>query len=51
MTDTTDLLDAPGASAEQDAPAVKTRRRATSGGGLSSLVLAELQSLAGDLGI
>ncbi|MDX6215990.1 MAG: transcription termination factor Rho [Frankiales bacterium] len=48
MTDTTDLLE----NAEQDAPsAPKTRRRATSGGGLSSLVLAELQSLAGDLGI
>ncbi|MCU1622093.1 MAG: transcription termination factor Rho [Frankiales bacterium] len=48
MTDTTDLLE----NAEQDAPsAPKTRRRATSGGGLSSLVLAELQSLAGDLGL
>jgi transcription termination factor Rho len=48
LTDTTDLLE----NAEQDAPsAPKTRRRATSGGGLSSLVLAELQSLAGDLGI
>ena len=55
MTDTTDLLE----NAEQDAPAPgtdaqsapKTRRRATSGGGLSSLVLAELQSLATDLGI
>src|SRR3954452_19804734 len=46
LTDTTDLLENP----EQDAPAAKTRRRATSGGGLSSLVLAELQSLAGDLG-
>jgi len=34
-----------------DAPAPKTRRRATSGGGLSSLVLADLQALATDLGI
>jgi transcription termination factor Rho len=47
LTDTTDLLE----NSEQEAPAAKTRRRATSGGGLSSLVLAELQSLAGDLGI
>ena len=53
MTDTTDLLAAPDAP-EQDAPAAaapKARRRATSGGGLASLVLPELQSLAGDLGI
>ena len=52
MTDTTDLLPASDAPA-QDAPAAapRTRRRATSGGGLASLVLPELQSLAGDLGI
>jgi transcription termination factor Rho len=47
LTNTKDLLE----TTEQDAPAPKTRRRATSGGGLSSLVLAELQSLASDLGI
>ena len=52
MTDTTDLLPASDAPA-QDAPAAapRARRRATSGGGLASLVLPELQSLAGDLGI
>ena len=42
MNDTTDL---------QPVDAPKVRRRATSGGGLSALVLPELQSLAGDLGI
>ncbi|MCU1588111.1 MAG: transcription termination factor Rho, partial [Frankiales bacterium] len=49
MTDTTDVLDAPA----QDSPAEpKVRRRATSGGGgLSALVLPQLQSLATDLGI
>jgi transcription termination factor Rho len=57
LTDTTDLLPAgsPSGAAQQDTPAApKTRRRATSGGtggGLSSLLLPELQSLAGDLGI
>ena len=63
MTDTTDLLTAtssdggsPAAadSAAQEQAATtapKARRRATSGGGLSSLVLPELQALAGDLGI
>ena len=53
MTDTTDLLPAAAGAAEQDSPAAapKVRRRATSGGGLSSLVLPELQALAGDLGI
>ena len=57
MTDTTDLLQAPGDSAGpsgQDSPAAapRGRRRATSsGGGLASLVLPELQSLAADLGI
>jgi transcription termination factor Rho len=54
LTDTTDLLpastqDTPEQAATTAAP--KVRRRATSGGGLTSLVLAELQSLAGDLGI
>jgi len=56
LTDTTDLLQATGDSAGpsgQDTPAAapRVRRRATSGGGLASLVLPELQSLAGDLGI
>ncbi|MCW2598591.1 MAG: rho [Frankiales bacterium] len=57
MTDTTDLLPAAsavGSAAPEQADtatAPKVRRRATSGGGLSSLVLPELQSLAGDLGI
>jgi len=57
LTDTTDLLQAPGDSAGpsgQDSPAAapRGRRRATSsGGGLASLVLPELQSLAADLGI
>ena len=63
MTDTTDLLTAtsfdggsppPAESAAQEQAATaapKVRRRATSGGGLSSLVLPELQALAGDLGI
>jgi len=47
LTDTMDLQPETNA-----AGAPKTRRRATSGGGgLSSLLLAELQSLAGDLGI
>ena len=51
MTDTTDLLTAPD-GAEQAPTATKVRRRATSGGGgLSALVLPQLQSLAGDLGI
>ena len=60
MTDTTDLLQGEGTSAErQDAPAPdaagaarapRARRRATSGG-LSAMVLPELQALAGDLGI
>ena len=63
MTDTTDLLTATSSdggspppadsAAQEQAPpaAPKVRRRATSGGGLSSLVLPELQALAGDLGI
>jgi len=56
LTDTTDLFQATGDSAGpsgQDTPAAapRVRRRATSGGGLASLVLPELQSLAGDLGI
>jgi transcription termination factor Rho len=55
LTDTTDLLPETtdgGAPQQADATAApKVRRRATSGGGLTSLVLAELQSLAGDLGI
>jgi transcription termination factor Rho len=55
LTDTTDLLPAAttDAAPEQAATATapKVRRRATSGGGLTSLVLPELQSLAGDLGI
>jgi transcription termination factor Rho len=51
LTDTTDLLEPAVGEQEAPAPVTKTRRRATSGGGLSSLVLAELQSLAGDLGI
>ena len=59
MTDTTHLLPAissegapPSDAQEQSATAApKVRRRATSGGGLSSLVLPELQALAGDLGI
>jgi transcription termination factor Rho len=57
LNDTTDVLHGAD-SAEQavssgtDAAAPKTRRRATSGGGgLTSLLLPELQSLAGDLGI
>jgi transcription termination factor Rho len=53
LTDTTDLLDAP-EGAQQDSPAAesKVRRRATSGtGGLSALLLPQLQSLANDLGI
>jgi transcription termination factor Rho len=54
LTDTTDVLDAP---AQDSTPAEpKVRRRATSGGsptssGLSALLLPQLQSLAGDLGI
>ncbi len=59
MTDTTDLLEGSISAPAPDAPpaaasaaaAPKTRRRATSGGGLASLILPELQSLAGDLGI
>ena len=55
MSDITDLLPASDAAAQQSNSAAgaapKTRRRATSGGGLASLVLPELQSLAGDLGI
>ncbi|MCW2543456.1 MAG: transcription termination factor Rho [Frankiales bacterium] len=53
LTDTTDLLDAP-EGAQQDSPAAesKVRRRATSGtGGLSALLLPQLQALANDLGI
>jgi transcription termination factor Rho len=51
LTDSTDLLSE--SAAPQDAPAApRTRRRATSpGGGLASMVLPELQALAGDLGI
>jgi transcription termination factor Rho len=49
LSDTTDLLPAPDEADATAAP--KVRRRATSGGGLTSLVLPELQSLAGDLGI
>ncbi|MDT7537366.1 MAG: transcription termination factor Rho [Actinomycetota bacterium] len=70
MTDTTDLLPASGSPSsgsptEQDAPAPRTRRRATSGGstsgagtsskaasgGLAAMVLPELQAMAGELGI
>ncbi|MCU1590377.1 MAG: transcription termination factor Rho, partial [Frankiales bacterium] len=52
MTDTTDLLPASGGNAptEQDTPAPRTRRRATSGG-LAAMVLPELQAMAGELGI
>jgi transcription termination factor Rho len=61
LTDTTDLLTESGAPAAttQDAPAVsdsatappaRVRRRATSGG-LAAMVLPELQTLAGQLGI
>jgi transcription termination factor Rho len=62
LTDTTDLQPGEGQvndvapdvssnGADGAGAAPKTRRRATSGGGLSSLLLPELQSLAGDLGI
>jgi transcription termination factor Rho len=66
LTDTTDLLPASGDSpTEQDTPAPRARRRATSGGttsgtgatakaaggGLAAMVLPELQALAGELGI
>jgi transcription termination factor Rho len=62
LTDTTDLLPASGdndaASTEQDTPAPRVRRRATSGGtpkaaggGLAAMVLPELQALAAELGI
>ena len=56
MTDTTDLLEAGNVAdtPAQDtaaAPPTRVRRRATSGGGLASLILPELQSLASDLGI
>jgi transcription termination factor Rho len=52
LTDTTDLLPASGADSptEQDTPAPRARRRATSGG-LAAMVLPELQALAGELGI
>jgi len=51
LTNTTDLLQ--GAEPVDAAPtaAPRTRRRATSGGGLSAMVLPELQALAGGLGI
>ena len=53
MSDTTDLLDAPASGASGDAPAEQSaskpaRKRST---GLSGMVLAELQGLAGELGI
>jgi transcription termination factor Rho len=65
LTDTTDLLPASGSASsgaptEQDTPAPRARRRATSGGstsgasaggGLAAMVLPELQALAGELGI
>ncbi len=52
MTDTIDLQPGVSGTVAGSEPAPKTRRRATSGGGgLSSLLLTELQSLAGDLGI
>jgi transcription termination factor Rho len=55
LTDTIDLQESqPEADAAAEAPAAtpKTRRRATSGGGgLASLLLPELQSLANDLGV
>ena len=52
MTDTIDLQPEAAGTERASEPAPKTRRRATSGGGgLSSLLLPELQSLANDLGI
>jgi transcription termination factor Rho len=50
VSDTTTVLDAPSSGAPQDStsPASKPRKRAA---GLSGMVLAELQSVAGELGI
>ncbi|MFD4903870.1 transcription termination factor Rho [Kitasatospora purpeofusca] len=53
MSDTTDLMGArPDAEAsDAAAPAAPARRRRTAAAGLDGMVLAELQKLAGDLGI
>ncbi|MFB7382113.1 Rho termination factor N-terminal domain-containing protein, partial [Kitasatospora purpeofusca] len=54
MSDTTDLMGArPDAEASDAAaaPAAPARRRRTAAAGLDGMVLAELQKLAGDLGI
>jgi transcription termination factor Rho len=50
VSDTTTVLDAPSSGASQDptSPTAKPRKRAA---GLSGMVLAELQSMAGELGI
>jgi transcription termination factor Rho len=50
VSDTTTVLDAPSSGAPQDStsPTAKPRKRAA---GLSGMVLAELQSVAGELGI
>ena len=53
MTDTTDLLDAPAAGTSGDASAEQsaTKPARKRSAGLSGMVLAELQGLAGELGI
>ena len=48
VSDTTTVLDAPTGGSSQDTTSTKPRKRAA---GLSGMVLAELQSVAGELGI